>query len=155
MPNVSALASPLHVISAIVWVGGMFFAYIILRPAVDHMGRPERLKLLNEIFERFFLWVALAAAILPMTGYAQIFFDYGGFENVGAHIATMHITGWVMVGLFLYVYAGPFQKFKAHVAAEEWPEAAARLNTIRLTIAVNLVLGLITSVFGASGRFWI
>jgi uncharacterized membrane protein len=155
MPNISALAAPIHVLAAIVWVGGMFFAYLVLRPAVDQMEGPERLKLLNRVFERFFAWVALAAALLPMTGYAQIFLDFGGFENAGAHITTMHITGWIMIGLFLYIYVGPFPVFKRHVAAEEWPQAAARLNTIRLIIAVNLVLGLVTSVFGASGRFWV
>ncbi|MBT4701961.1 MAG: hypothetical protein HOB79_12905, partial [Rhodospirillaceae bacterium] len=54
MPNVSALAAPIHVLAAIVWVGGMFFAYLVLRPAVDQMEGPERLKLLNRVFERFF-----------------------------------------------------------------------------------------------------
>ena len=30
----SAAATALHVLAAVVWVGGMFFAYLVLRPAV-------------------------------------------------------------------------------------------------------------------------
>jgi uncharacterized membrane protein len=33
-------------------------------------------------------------------------------------------------------------------------EAAASLNQIRRIVAINLVLGLITVIVGASGRFW-
>jgi uncharacterized membrane protein len=154
MINISIVTIPLHALSAIVWVGGMFFAYLILRPAVDQMEVPERLKLLNRIFEKFFGWVILAAALLPMTGYAEIFLVFDGLANAGPHITIMHITGWLMIGIFAYLFAGPYQRFKAHVAAEEWPMAAAHLRTIRFTILINLILGLITSIVGSSGRFW-
>jgi uncharacterized membrane protein len=30
----SAVANALHVLAAVVWVGGMFFAYVILRPVL-------------------------------------------------------------------------------------------------------------------------
>jgi uncharacterized membrane protein len=155
MVNISIVTIPLHALSAIIWVGGMFFAYIVLRPAVNEMEGPEQLKLLNRIFEKFFGWVILAAALLPMTGYAEIFLVFDGFENTGPHITIMHITGWLMIGFFVYLFAGPYQRFKSHVAVEEWPMAAARLRIIRLTILINLVLGLITSAIGSSGRFWL
>jgi uncharacterized membrane protein len=155
MVNISIVTIPLHALSAIIWVGGMFFAYMVLRPAVDEMEGPERLKLLNRIFEKFFGWVILAAALLPMTGYAEIFLVFDGFENTGPHITIMHITGWLMIGFFVYLFAGPYQRFKSHVAVEEWPMAASHLRTIRLTILINLVLGLITSAIGSSGRFWL
>jgi uncharacterized membrane protein len=154
MINVSIVAISLHALSAIVWVGGMFFAYLILRPAIKQMEAPERLKLLNRIFEKFFGWVILAAALLPMTGYAQIFLVFDGFKNAGPHITIMHITGWLMIGLFAYLFAGPYQRFKENVKAEEWTLAAAHLRTVRLTILFNLILGLITSAIGSSGRFW-
>jgi putative copper export protein len=33
----------LHILGAIVWVGGMFFAYMVLRPAAGEMEGPTRL----------------------------------------------------------------------------------------------------------------
>ena len=40
------------------------------------------------------------------------------------------------------------------VEAGDWPTAGANLNRIRQIIAVNLPLGLIVVVIGASGRYW-
>jgi len=40
------------------------------------------------------------------------------------------------------------------VAASDWPTAAANLNRIRQIIAVNLPLGLLVVIIGASGRYW-
>ena len=43
---VSAIANALHVLAVVVWVGGMFFAYVILRPAIGCIEPAgERLKL--------------------------------------------------------------------------------------------------------------
>ena len=44
--------------------------------------------------------------------------------------------------------------FKRAVDSEDWPNAAAGLSRIRQIIAVNLPLGLLVVVIGASGRYW-
>ncbi len=46
-----ALVYALHVLAALVWVGGMFFAWTILRPAaVAALEAPARLGLWLEVF---------------------------------------------------------------------------------------------------------
>ncbi len=46
----------LHLLAAVVWVGGMFFAWMILRPAaVDILEPPARLRLWLSVFKRFFV----------------------------------------------------------------------------------------------------
>jgi uncharacterized membrane protein len=41
-----SLVYPLHVLAALVWVGGMFFAWMVLRPAaVKALEGPARLTL--------------------------------------------------------------------------------------------------------------
>src|SRR6185437_715526 len=45
-----------HVLSAVVWVGGMFFAHQMVRPSVAPLDAPVRLALWRRIFERFFAW---------------------------------------------------------------------------------------------------
>ena len=62
----SAVANALHVLAAVVWVGGMFFAYVVLRPAVgDIEPASERLKLWARVFPRFFAWVWAVVIVLP------------------------------------------------------------------------------------------
>ena len=64
-----ALAYTLHVLAALVWVGGMFFAWMVLRPAaMVALEGPARLKLWAQVFPRFFVWVWIAVVLLPISG---------------------------------------------------------------------------------------
>jgi uncharacterized membrane protein len=151
----SALALAIHSLVAIIWVGGMFFAYMILRPSMPVLEPPpQRLKLWLAVFERFFPWVWGAVIALPVTGYYQVFTDYGGLDGTGPHIHLMQAGAGVMILLFWYLYFGPYAGFKAAVSTEDWPTAAGHLNTIRRIVGTNLILGLITAAAGASGRLW-
>ena len=73
---------------------------------------------------------------------------------LGLHIHLMQGLGWVMIALFLWLFHGPWLKLKRAVAASDWPTAGANLNRIRQIIAVNLPLGLLVVIVGASGRYW-
>ena len=154
MFSISSISITIHIFAAIVWVGGMFFAYIILRPSLSDAEPPQRLALWGGVFQRFFPWVWLSVIALPLTGYGLIFTHFGGFGGAGVHIHIMHLTGLLMIGLFAFLYYRPFQRFKQAVGEQAWPVAAGHLNTIRIIVGINLILGLLTSVIGASGRFW-
>ena len=154
MPEITSFAILLHSLSAVIWVGGMFFAYVVLRPSLGFMDPPQRLTLWANVFQRFFPWVWGIIIVLPATGYAQVLMDFGGFKSAGLHINIMHITGWVMIALFLYLYVAPYRRFREFVAASEWSAAAGQLNIIRRIVGTNTVLGVLTVAIGASGRFW-
>ena len=144
----------LHVLAAVIWVGGMVFAYTVLRPSVDEQDVPVKMTLLAAIFRRFFLWVWHAVVILPASGYALMILMYGGFAGAGPAAHLMQGLGWVMIALFLALFFGPYPPFRRAVAAETWPEAAVHLPRIRRIILANLVLGVITVAVGASAQFW-
>ena len=154
MINILSITIAIHGVSAAIWVGGMFFAYMCLRPSMGVLDPPQRLKLWAEVFKKFFLWVWIVALALPLTGYIQIIGVYGGFENVGLYVHIMHSIGWMMVVLFAVLFFGPYRQFKVAIAEEIWPEAAKHLNRIRMIVAINLVLGLIVTVVATAGRFW-
>ena len=60
---IMAYAKLLHLLSVLIWVGGMFFAYMILRPAaVEVLEPPPRLRLWANVFGRFFPWVWASVA---------------------------------------------------------------------------------------------
>jgi uncharacterized membrane protein len=84
----------------------------------------------------------------------MVFMTFGGFARVGLHIHLMQGIGWLMIALFVWLFHGPWLALKRAVEAEDWPRAGASLNRIRQIIAVNLPLGLIVVVIGASGRYW-
>ncbi len=144
----------LHILATIVWIGGMFFAILVLRPAAGALEPPERLALWRRVFARFFPWVWLAVAVLLATGYWMIFAGFGGFANLPLHVNLMHGIGWLMVLIYGHLWFVPYKRFKAALDAGEQPVAAAHLNQIRWIVTTNLALGLITAVIGASGRYW-
>ncbi len=144
----------IHSLLAAIWVGGMFFAYIILRPSLQELGPLVRLGLWRAVFKRFFPWVWMSVLGLLASGYFMIFFGFGGFAGAGLHVHIMHLTGLIMAALFVFLYYVPWTAFRQAVDKEDLPTAAARLGTIRKIVGANLALGLLTVALGASGRYW-
>ena len=149
-----AMLVALHALAAVAWVGGMFFAYMVLRPSVGPLEPRLRLALWQRVFSRFFPWVWASIALLLASGYAMLFLHFGGFKGVGPHIHVMQATGIVMMLLFLHLFCAPWRRFSRAVEAGQFDSAAHSLNQMRRIVVINLVLGLITIAAGASGRFW-
>jgi uncharacterized membrane protein len=150
----TAVALALHAFGAVVWVGGMFAIYVCLRPALGTLEPPPRLRLMRITLQKFFPWVWITILLLLASGYWMIFKAFGGFAGAGLHIHLMQGIGWVMIALFVWLFHRPWPAFRRAVEAEDWPSAGASLDRIRRIIAVNLPLGLLVVVIGASGRYW-
>ena len=150
----SSFALALHILGTVVWVGGMFAAYVCLRPAAGALEPPQRLRLWRNFFAKFFPWVWVSVLLLLASGYWMLLTSFGGFAHAPLYINLMQAFGLIMVVLFLWLFHGPWLKFKRAADAQDWPTAAAHLNRIRQIIMVNLPLGLIVVVIGGSGRFW-
>ena len=148
------VAISLHLLAATVWVGGMFFAYMALRPvAANLLEPPIRLTLWSQVFKRFFPWVWMSILLLLASGLWMLFMHFGGIKLVGVHVHIMIILGIIMMLIFAHVYYGPFKRLKEAVTIEDWPTGAAKLNQIRQLIKINLILGLIVVVIAAGGRY--
>ena len=149
-----AVLIALHALAAVIWVGGIFFAYMVLRPSAGPLESASRLALWQRVFSRFFPWVWASIAVLLISGYSILFLRFGGFQAAPPHIHVMQATGILMMLLFLYLYFAPWRRFSRAVETGVLQDAAASLNQIRRIVATNLVLGLVTVAAGASGRFW-
>ncbi len=142
----------LHLLAAIVWVGGMFFAHMAMRPVVTaQLEPPQRLPLLHGVLGRFFPWVWISILLLLGTGYGIFLGVFQG--QMGLYVHLMQGLGLVMMGLFLYIYFVPYQQMGTALEQQDIPAAAAAMNRIRGIIATNLVLGLITSAVASSRLF--
>jgi uncharacterized membrane protein len=143
----------LHVLGAVLWVGGMGFALLALRPALAAIEPPQRLLVHQGALKRFFLIVWHAMPILLLTGYALLFGWYGGFVGAGWHIHAMHLAAIVMAAIFVATVTGPWKQFRAALATGDRPGSAAAMDRIRWMVTINLGLGLLTVAIAAWGRF--
>jgi len=154
----NAIAIALHAIAATVWIGGMFFAYVVLRPTAAELEPPARLRLWAGTFKRFFPWVWMTVFVLLLTGFYLVFAAFGGFGSVPSYVHIMLLMGLIMIALFVFLYYKPYRAFKLAVAAEDWPGGGAAMNQIRVLVLINLCLGIaltaiVTSGLVTSGRY--
>ena len=150
-----AIALSIHMLASIIWVGGMFFAYMFLRPvAAEMLEPPLRLQLWSAVFARFFKWVWPIIILLPVTGYLMIYKNWDGFRFVTMDIHLMHAIGLLMVLLFLHMFFGPYRRMNQALQDNDIEEAARRLGQIRGVVAINMTLGLVIGFIASAGRYW-
>lgn len=133
----------LHVLAALIWVGGMFFAWMILRPAaVSTLEAPARLTLWAEVFRRFFQWVWLAVLVLPVSGMGLLHLRFSGFETAPRYVHVMIGLYIVMLALFLRIQTLLLPELRKAIAAQNWPAGGEALGRIRKLVGINLLVGL-------------
>ncbi|MCW5669020.1 MAG: CopD family protein [Hydrogenophaga sp.] len=137
-----------HVLAVILWVGGMAFAHFFLRPSVQALEPPVRLRLLHAVMKRFFSVVLWASLVVLATGLWMI--GRTAKETVQAGLAfnmpldwtIMATLGIVMILIFGHIRFALFKRFTRAVAASEWPAAGAAMASIRSWVFVNLCIGI-------------
>ncbi len=149
----NALAITLHGLLATVWVGGMFFAYVVLRPSMMLLEPHRRLGVWAGVFKRFFPWVWMAVILLPLSGYFLVFNAFQGFSTSPLYVHMMHILGLLMIVLFAYLYFRPYAALRSAVESEDWASAGVALNSVRRIVLINLVLGMILIACVYAGRY--
>lgn len=146
-----AFVYTLHVLAAVVWVGGMLFAWMILRPAlVAALEGPARLSVWVQVLERFFVWVWCAVIVLPVSGIGIINLNFSGFQTAPRYVQAMIGLYVVMVALFMRVSTLNLPQLRQAVEAAEWAQGAAALNGIRRLVGVNLLIGLAVIAIAAA-----
>ena len=142
----------LHLTGVAVWVGGMFFAYLCLRPVAGSLLEPPpRLRLWRGAFARFFPWVWASVVAILLSGGAMM--AATGMAGAPRNWHLMLGIGIVMAGIFCYVWFGPYRVLGRAVDAQDWPAAGAALNRIRQAVGTNLVLGLANIAVATLGRW--
>ena len=137
------IAVSLHLLASVIWVGGLFFAFMFLRPAAATMLTPEqRLPLWANVFSRFFPWVWASIVTIIITGVVMIvkLGGFGGVDSVGVHVHIMLLLGILMMLLFMHVFFNPYRKLKWAVAELDWIPGADALVKSRQVVS--------------SGRYW-
>ncbi|MGD8690571.1 MAG: CopD family protein [Gammaproteobacteria bacterium] len=149
-----AAAVTLHTLSAVVWVGGMFFAWVCLRPAAGKLPADARQALWADVFRCFFPWVWVAVSIILLSGYGLIFGYFGGMAHAPIFVHVMQALGLTMMALFAHVFFAPYGRLRRAVAAGDVESGGRALAQIRKLVGLNLLLGLAVVIIAVGGRFF-
>src|SRR5271165_2210279 len=143
LADVWRLLRVLHVLGAVVWVGGMFFAMLIMRPALADLDAQRRVDVYRAAFHRFFRLIWLIMPGMLLTGYLMLFGEIGGFAEASWNVHLMHMLGLAMAAVFVAIWFGPYHQFRNG--------QGRAMEMIRAMIVANLVLGLATIVIATVG----
>lgn len=145
-----AVLKTLHVLSIILWIGGMAFTLFFLRPALAALEPPLRLRLMRDVLGRFFAAVLAAALIALVTG-GWMMIDFAGrvSESAAPEVrmpwtwSLMAALGVLMVLIFGHIRFVLFQRLRRAVASSAWAAGGAALSSIRVWVRANLAIGLL------------
>ena len=144
-----ATLKTVHVLSIIVWIGGMVFAHFFLRPALAQLEPPVRLRLMHDVLGRFFRAVFIAALLTLASGVwmlgrvAREVVQSGGSFDMPLSWTIMATLGVVMVAIFLHIRFALYKRLSRAVAASEWAAGGAAMAQIRTWVSINLGLGVL------------
>jgi uncharacterized membrane protein len=144
-----ATLKTLHVLSIIVWVGGMVFVHFFLRPAVAALDPPARLRLMHDVLGRFFKAVLVASLLTLASGVwmlgrvAKQVVQSGGTFEMPLAWTLMAVLGVVMVAIFMHIRFALFKRLGRAVAASDWNAGGVALAQIRRWVSINLGLGVL------------
>ena len=141
-----------HVLSIIVWIGGMVFAHFFLRPAAQSLEPPQRVRLMHDVLQRFFAAVGVAVLVVLGSGLwmigrvAKQTVQAGGSFAMPLDWTIMATLGLAMMVIFGHIRFALFRRLQRAVAASDWPAGGKALGSIRSWVGVNLALGVVIVV---------
>ena len=154
-----ATLKTVHLLSVIVWIGGMVFVQFFLRPAVAALAAPERVRLMHDVLGRFFNAVLVAAGLVLGSGLWMMGRMGRAAAQSGVKVSmplewiVMAALGLVMLGIFGHIRFVLYRRLTRDVTAADWPAGGAALARIRTWVMVNLALGVLIvaiTLLGAS-----
>lgn len=152
-----AALKTIHLLSIMVWIGGMVFAQFFLRPALGALEAPQRVRLMHAVLGRFFNAVLVAATLALGSGVwmigriARQMAQTGVKFNMPLEWLAMALLGLVMLAIFVYIRWVLYPRLTHAVTMANWPAGAAALASIRRWVMLNLGLGVLIVVLTLMG----
>ena len=137
----------LHILSIIVWLGGMVFSLFFLRPAAAQLEQAAKVALMHGALGRFLRAAMWSATLVLVSGFwmlgrvAKQTVQAGGSFAMPLSWTIMAALGVVMVLVLGHIRFALFKRLDRAVAGQDWAAGAAALETIKRWVAINLALG--------------
>lgn len=143
--NYATIIIFLHIISAVIWVGGMIAIRFAVHPSLKNIDDPQiklgkTLQIVGKLFHIVlpFIFISLATALIMLLG--------AGFSGAIVHVKESIWT--IMTINFVYMYIKRYKAVKLFNKGDlaSAKQAVSILPTILLPI--NIILGLVAIFFG-------
>jgi len=138
-----------HLLCAVIWVGGGFAVVVVVRPALHLLDAGPRLQVQMNTLKKFFFYVWHVMPLMLLTGWAMIYSEWGSFAILPLSINIMQGVALLMAGIFVYTFFRPWQRLRRAIRP-----SAEQMAAVRKLVTVNFVLGFLAVTAGALGHVW-
>lgn len=140
MTSEAVAAAILQQLGLLLWVGGMLFALLTLRPTF-HAAMPptQELRLLNGMLGRFFIW-SLVMAALALGGAVWTWRHTGGGGGPAEVLVPIGLL--LAVGLTVLLYLWPYARLRDAIDDDDEQAAYGWVWLLRALVALGLAMGL-------------
>ena len=147
-----AMLKAIHLLAVMVWVGGMTFVLLCLRPAASVLEPAARIALMHAAMRRFLAVVAVAIAVIFVCGVAMVAIAWSAAVRAGLRFNmpldwyVMFAVFFAMLAVFVHIRGVLFPRLDAALRGQRWADGASALGAIRREVVANLVLGVFVTV---------
>ncbi|CDW93972.1 MULTISPECIES: CopD family protein [unclassified Thiomonas] len=136
----TALLVFLHLVAAVIWMGGMAFILFAMRPAAFALLQPPvRPQFILATLQRFFPLVWISIAVILISG--LIIMLQIGFAQAPMGWHAMLGIGLVMMAVFAHIYFAPYRRARQAASQQDWPALGRALEQIHPLVVLNFSLG--------------
>jgi uncharacterized membrane protein len=134
----------LHYLATVMWIGGMAFNLLVLRPSMTIIDQNQRPILGATVLKRFIIFAWLSIVVLILTG-ISIAFSSVAFEDIfsttyGIVLLSKHFITLIMILIVTWV---------SFVLSSKLTPYAPKPNTILTLVKTNLSLGILVLLLTA------
>lgn len=132
------LVTAIHLLSVVIWVGGMAFLMLVLRPGLMAVEPGARITVQGALFRRFFRTVWHVMPIAVISGLLLLILDYG-HQTIPWPVMVMQTGGILMAAIFIGMFMVPNRHLQTKLAAGT--ATAEDILPVRRLVLLNLVIG--------------
>ena len=134
----------LHYLATVMWIGGMAFNIMVLRPSMLAIDQNQRPALGTTVLKRFIIFAWLSIAVLILTGIPMAF-SRVAIEDIfsttyGIVLLSKHFVTLIMILIVTWV---------SFILSSKSAPFAPKPNTILILVKTNLSLGILVLLLTA------
>lgn len=141
------LVTAIHLLSVVLWVGGMAFIMLVLRSGLLTIEPTTRVKVQGALFRRFFRTVWHVMPIAVISGLLLLILSYN-HQPMPWPVMVMQTGGILMAAIFVGMFMVPNRRLQAKLA--DGTATAEDLVPVRRLVLLNLAIGTIILICVAS-----
>ncbi|MBW4024193.1 MAG: hypothetical protein HIU92_13875 [Proteobacteria bacterium] len=141
------LVTAIHLLSVVIWVGGMAFLMLVLRSGLMAVEPTARVTLQGALFRRFFRTVWNVMPIAVISGLLLLILSYS-HQPIPWPVMVMQTGGILMAAIFIGMFMVPNRRLQAKLASGT--ATAEDIVPVRRLVLLNLAIGTIILICVAS-----